>query len=79
VERLTQVVESIQGDDVASELAKLSAKYAQLDARLSQVLTQYREAQNQATYQGKLLKEVRERLGVERNGEILPALRDLLR
>jgi hypothetical protein len=80
VDRLTVVVEALQGEgDLQAEVVRLSKLYGQLDGRLRFEVTRANEAEKQATYQGKLLRQVREILSVERNREIVPCLRDLLK
>lgn len=79
IRRLEALVDSLQKDDLARELRAQSAKYAQLEARLQQQITTGNEAKQQATRQGRVLKEVRRLLEVERDGEIVAALQDLLR
>jgi hypothetical protein len=80
VDRLTVVVEALQGEgDLQAEVVRLSKLYGQLDGRLRFEVTRANEAEKQATYQGKLLRQVREILSVERNREIMPCLRDLLK
>lgn len=74
VEELEELVESLQTTDLHREIRAWSAKYAQLNGRLMQAVTEANEAKRQAKYQGNLLARIRKTLGVESNREILPAL-----
>lgn len=80
VDRLTAILETLQGEgDLQAEVVRLTKMYGQLDGRLQHEMRTSAEAQKQATYQGKLLREVRELLKVEKNSEIVPCIRDLLK
>lgn len=72
---LRQRIDTLLADDTAAELDKWVQKFHQLEGRLGQALTTSNEAQRQATRQGKLLKQIRDFLGVERDAEILPKLK----
>jgi hypothetical protein len=72
---LRERLDTLLADDTAAELDKWVQKFHQLEGRLGQALTTSNEAQRQATRQGKLLKAIREHLGVERDSEILPKLK----
>lgn len=76
IRELQSLVESLQADDRAAEIARWQRKYSQLEGRLQQAIAEGNEAKRQAARQGKLLREIRSVLGVERNGEIVPALMD---
>lgn len=80
VDRLTATLNALEADGgPEAEVVRLTKAYGQLDGRLNHEMRVSGEAQKQATYQGKLLREIRELLGVERNREILPCIRDLLK
>jgi hypothetical protein len=79
IRRLTALVESLSVSDQGREIASWSAKFSQLNARLQQAITTGNEAGRQAEGQGKLLKKIREALGVEKNADIVPAIHDLKR
>lgn len=72
---LRERLDTLTSDDTAAELDKWVQKFHQLEGRLGRALTTSNEAQRQATRQGKLLKQIREFLGVERDAEILPKLK----
>lgn len=72
---LHERIEAITKDDLAAEVDTWAMKFHQLEGRLGQAIATSNEAQRQATRQGKLLKQIREHLGVERDAEILPALK----
>jgi len=74
IERLHELVESLTDSDLAVECAQWSERYARLEGRVRQLTRTAREAERTATYRGKLLREIRAALGVERDREILPAL-----
>lgn len=72
-------IQSLQKDDLATEVVSWAEKYARLEGRLAAETNALNEARRLAQRRGKLLGEIRSALGVESDGEILPALRDLLR
>lgn len=72
---LHERIEAITKNDQAAETDKWVQKFTQLDGRLQQAIKTGNEAAKQAQRQGKLLKQIREALGVERDAEILPALK----
>jgi hypothetical protein len=73
--QLRERIEAITKSDLAAELDKWVQKFSQLDGRLQQAITTGNEAAKQAQRQGKLLRQIRDILGVERDAEILPALK----
>jgi hypothetical protein len=76
--RLEEVLEQIQTSDLAVEVATWSRRYAQLEARLNDQARLASEAQKTATYAQGQLRKIREALGVERDRDILPAIRGLV-
>lgn len=74
---LQETVDLLTSSDQARELVSLQAKYAQLNARVQQLLTEAGEAKRRADSFGKTLKSIRDVLVVETNGEILGAIHDL--
>lgn len=74
LEAAQELTAKLQSDDVGKELAAMHQQVRHLSARIEQLSTTASEAQKQATYQGKLLRKIREALGVESNKEILQAL-----
>lgn len=72
--RLMDLVEKLKTSDLAEECAGWSERYARLEGRLNQLARTAKESERTATYSTKLLKQIREKLGVERNSQILPAL-----
>ncbi len=72
---LRQRLDTLTKDDMAAELDRSVQKFHQLEGRLGQAITTSNEAQRQATRQGKLLKQIRDFLGVGRDSEILPKLK----
>lgn len=75
---LEALVESLQSGDLEREITAWSAKYARLNARLQQALTTSNELRKQASYQGKVLAQVRNLLGVEKSSQIVSALKERL-
>lgn len=69
-----QLVESLTKDDKDRELRSLHAQLAQTNARINSLLKEKHAAVEQAQYAEKILKKVREALGVQRDKDILPAL-----
>jgi len=78
VERLENLVDSLQAGDMERQVVAWSAKYAQLDGRVRQLTTECNEAKRSVKYQNGLLERIRKALGVERNGEILSAIEALM-
>lgn len=76
IARLEALVESLRDGDRAGEIVKWSTKYAQLEGRLRGCMAESNEAKKQATYASKVLRKVRDALGVETNSEILSALKE---
>jgi hypothetical protein len=74
-----EIIEHLSKPDQHRENLALLSRIAGLEARIGQLTTTAREAQNQATAQGKVLRKVRDLLRVERNSEIVPAIEGLMR
>jgi uncharacterized protein YdeI (YjbR/CyaY-like superfamily) len=79
LDRARTLIEALKSDDVAQELATMHSRYTHLEARVGQLTETARQAQRQAEWQGKTLRSVREILNVDRDAEIVPAIRDLMR
>lgn len=77
IRRLEALNDSLSASDLGAEVKKLSEKYARLEGRLQQEITTRGEAQQQAQRQTKLLKDIRTALQVQRDAEILPAIKGL--
>ena len=65
---------SLASDDLAKELSSWTEKYWALEGRYKQLLSHSNEAEKQATYGTRKLRQIREVLGVESDKEILPAI-----
>lgn len=65
---------ALEATDQGAELARWVEKYARLEGRVQQLLQTANEYRSQAGYQSRLLKQIRETLGVEKDREILPAI-----
>ncbi len=74
IERLEAQVKALSASDLGTELRTWMAKYAQLEGRVRQLSTESHTATKQARWQGDVLRKVRAALGVEKSGEIMPAL-----
>lgn len=74
-----ELIEHLSKPDQAREILSLHSRIAGLEARISQLTTTAGEAQKQARQYGRTLEQIRKRLNVERNSEILPAIEDLMR
>lgn len=79
LEAARETIVALQTDDATREVAAWTEKYHRLEGRLRQESRTLATAQEQAARQTKLLREIRELLKVERDRDILPAIRDLLR
>jgi hypothetical protein len=77
IEKLEALVESLQKDDLAKEVAAWSLKFDKLEGRLQQEITTKNEAIKQAKYCSGMLAKIRKALNVEQNSEILEAISDL--
>jgi predicted nucleic acid-binding Zn-ribbon protein len=78
ISQLEAELASLTKGDLAEEVRSLHTRYAQLEGRLKQVTTTSAAAQKQARYAQDLLKKVRATLGVEKNAQILPAIKSRL-
>ena len=79
LERARTTIESLAKPDQGKEVLILHSRIAGLEARIQQLTTTASEARKQADAQGKVLRKVRDMLGVERNSEIVSAIQDLMR
>lgn len=79
LEAARETIAALQTDDVTREVVAWTEKYHRLEGRLQQEARTRQTAQEQAGQQGRLLREIREILKVDRDRDILPAIRDLLR
>lgn len=78
IEQLQREVTSLSASDRGEEIRRLNQRYVQLEGRLRQEMTTSAAAQKQAQRYGKLLKDIASAVGVEKYGDILPALREVL-
>jgi hypothetical protein len=69
------LIASLQKSDKDREILSLQSQIAQLTARINQMLTTNREATGQAQQQANILKKIRDELGVDKNSEILAAMK----
>ena len=73
------LIESLQKNDLAKEIANWSLKFDQLVGRLQLAITQKNEATKDATYATGFPAKIRKELGVDKNSEILGVIQDLRR
>lgn len=66
---------ALESTDRGRDILALEQRYSQLEARVHQLVTESNEAKQDARRRGKLLRQIREALGVERDSEILGKLR----
>jgi HPt (histidine-containing phosphotransfer) domain-containing protein len=78
ISQLEAEIESLTKDDVAAEVRSLHKRCAQLEGRLRQETTTSNAAQKQARQAQAYLKTLRQWLNVERNAQILPAIKSRL-
>ena len=78
IEVLNGLVESLQKEDSSEEITSLHAQIKMLhtqiksmSARVNQLLTSLNEMTKQATYQGKILRKLRDYFGVEKSSDII--------
>lgn len=74
-----KTIETLSRDDKGRAIIELQARIAGLEARIGQLTTTAREAQKQADLQGRVLRKVRELLGLQNNSDIVSAIQDLMR
>jgi hypothetical protein len=72
--KLQELVESLSSTDSAKEIILWRGKYEAINGRVNQMLETERQMKGQLTYQTKLLSDIRRRLGVEKNTQILEVL-----
>jgi hypothetical protein len=72
--KLQELVESLSATDSAKEIILWRGKYEAINGRVNQMLETERQMKGQLTYQTKLLSDIRRRLGVEKNTQILEVL-----
>lgn len=77
MQELETMNESFAATDQGAEIKKLAEQKKLLEDHLNGTINTKNEAVKTATYQTKLLKEIREALGVEKNSEILSKLTEL--
>jgi hypothetical protein len=75
IRSLQLLVDSLQATDAGKEVAAWALKYNQLEGRLRHEMQRANEATRQATRQGKVLRELRKVFGVERDTDLLEAVR----
>jgi hypothetical protein len=73
------LIEALQKDDMAKEVAKWAMKFDQLEGRLQLAITQKNEADKDAKYAQGYLAKIRKELNVEKTSEIIGAIQDLKR
>jgi hypothetical protein len=74
-----ELIESLKKSDLAAEVIKWRDKFERLEGRLRQCMATKTEAERQAKYGTKQLSDIRKLLRVEKNSEILEAIKDLKR
>jgi hypothetical protein len=72
--KLQELVTSLSATDSAKEIIVWRGKYEAINGRVNQMLETERQMKSQLTYQTKLLSDIRRRLGVEKNSQILEVL-----
>lgn len=75
IQRQQRLIDSLASGEVERELVDWQQRYAQLEGRLRQQMTTANEATKQAQYYANTLKRIRQELGVEKNSEIIAAIR----
>lgn len=68
--------ESLQKDDKDAEIVKLHKRITGLEGRLEQSMTTQKAAESDAKYAKGLLQKIRKALKVEKDGDILQAIRE---
>jgi len=76
IARLTKLSESLAKSDLAKEVKIWAGKFDAVNGRVQQMLTTESELKKTATYQEGLLKAIRNYLGVDKNSQILAALKE---
>ena len=74
-EKLQKLNESLLKDDSKREIMTWKSKFDAMCGRLDQVNSTCAEMKKQLEYQTKLLASIRSELGVQKNSEILAALK----
>lgn len=77
IEGQEKLIESLMKNDLQKELVIQRGRFDALNGRLHQVLTTEAEARRTAKYRGDILTAIRKVLGVEKDSEILPAIKAL--
>ena len=77
-DQLQRLIESFMKDDSKKEIKTWKDKFDAACGRVNQLLTTETEMKKQLDYQGRILANIRKELGVEKTGEILPAIKNLL-
>jgi hypothetical protein len=70
-----ELIESLKKGDLAKEVAKWKLNFDQLNGRVQQLSTTTAEAKKTAQYQSDLLAKIRKALKVQKNSEILEAIK----
>lgn len=77
IEQQGELIEALQNDDHAKELAKWKLKYDQLSGRLQQCMATMAEAKKDAQRHFDLITKIRKALKLDKPTEILPAIEAL--
>lgn len=76
-DRLTVLVASLSKSDLAKEVATWKGKFDSVCGRVNQLLTTEAAMAKTAKYAKSQLTDIRKALGVERDSEIIPAIKNL--
>lgn len=77
IKRLEELVGSLSTADKDKEIATWSERYYKLNANMQQKQVTQEQAEKTAKYRGELLAKIRKALNVERDSEILGAIKNL--
>lgn len=77
-DRLQKLNESLMKDDAKKEIQLWQEKFAAACGRVNQLLITEKEMKKQLDYQARILANIRKELGVEKTGDILSALKEVM-
>ena len=77
-DQLQRLIESFMKDDSKKEIKTWKDKFDAACGRVNQLLTTEAEMKKQLDYQGRILANIRKELGVEKTGDILSKLKEVM-
>lgn len=77
LDQMAKTIESLQSSDLAKEVKTWAGKYHALNGSHHQICATNEELTKTATYHAKMFSKIRAALGVEKNSEILDAIKAL--